>query len=147
MQDGRLTGRLGAILCVLSILASGCVERRLEIRSEPSDAVLLLNGREVGRTPYVAAFRDYGVYEVLLAAPRCQRLRTTAEVRPPWYQWFPLDFFFECVWPFTLTDHQVFEFKLESIKGLEELSEEDTSGLLHRAEELRQKVRTFGADQ
>ena len=135
---------LAAGCAAVLLLGTGCVERLLEIRSEPSNATLLLNGEEVGRTPYVTTFHHYGVHEVMLSAPRCERLRAMADVRPPWYQRFPLDFLFELLLPAKFTDHQVFDFQLTRIKGLEELSPEDTAAILERAEELRQRVKSFG---
>lgn len=139
--------RLPLALAVLAalLLSPGCVERKLIIRSEPDNATVILDGRKVGTTPYQAPFLHYGGREVILAAPGHYRKRAVADVRPPLYQRFPLDFFAECLWPFTLTDEQVFTYRLEPMGAAEEMGDDDMRALTDSAEGLRQRTHAFGA--
>lgn len=104
--------RVLALLAVLTLAfpQAGCVERRFLIRSEPEGAVVRVNGRRVGTTPVEIPFDDYGV--VLLEAdpmdvdqdraPEYERSSAPFDLAAPWYQWFPLDFFSDNLWPWTV---------------------------------------------
>jgi len=122
----------------LPMLFGGCVERKFTIRSEPPGAELLLDGEPKGKTPHTVEFMHYGTHEVVLSLKEYHRLRTYAEVKPPWYEWFLLDFFVETLWPFTVVDHQQFTFQM---KRLGQVSEEE---LQQRVEKLRQRAETHG---
>lgn len=115
----------------------GCVERKLILRSEPTGARVVLNGDEVGMTPLETHFTTYGVYDVVLSAPNCARLRTTVEVKPPWYETLPLDFFFEHMWPFTLTDRHEFSLALKPSDVT------DDHGVDEREKALRDRLRAL----
>ena len=105
-----LTGALAAAL-----MAGGCVERRMFIRSEPPGAYVAVNGRDHGATPAVVPFLTYGTVEVMLSAPGHRRLRATVDLEPPWWQQIPVDFFVEHLWPATLVDEHALAFTLEPI--------------------------------
>jgi hypothetical protein len=45
---------------------TGCVRRTLEITTEPSGALIWVNGREVGRTPVSVDFTHYGTYDLMI---------------------------------------------------------------------------------
>jgi hypothetical protein len=144
MPGANLQIRLVLLLALLLPLSAGCVERKLVIRSDPPDATVVLNGQEVGKTPYSDKFLFYGDYGVLLAAPNHYRLQEVARLRPPWFERFPLDLFTECFWPGTLTDVQEFTYTLKPMGNSEEVSSEENDALLQRADDLRNSVRTFG---
>ncbi len=122
------------LLCLAMILLPGCVERKLLLRSDPPGAVIDLNGQPAGLTPTDVPFLTYGSFEIVAHAPGYQRLRTTAEVEPPWWQHMPFDFFAESVWPFTLTDTHPIELELEPF------SLADEEGLDAREETLRKRL-------
>lgn len=97
------------ILLVAPLVVGGCVQRQLTVRSNPPGALLYLNGVEIGRTPLTRDFVWYGTYEVELRKPGYQTLKTTGEVKAPWWQWVPIDFFAELL---PLRDHQHLGFAL-----------------------------------
>lgn len=106
---GRSASLLAAVGAALALPLTGCVERSLSVRSDPPGAQVALNGRDVGMTPLRVPFETYGVYEVVLSVDGHHRLRTPVEVKAPWFQQFPLDFFTEILWPFEIVDeHEVF---------------------------------------
>ena len=48
--------------------SAGCVERMLQIRSDPSGASVYVNGKPAGTTPLEHSFDYYGTFEVALRA-------------------------------------------------------------------------------
>ena len=82
-----------ALMMVLSV--SGCVERKLTIVTEPSDAVVWLNDEEVGTTPVTVNFNWYGDYSVRIEKPGYEILNTHRKLERPAHDRFPLDFFAE----------------------------------------------------
>ncbi len=120
-----------AILCtILLVLAAGCVERRMTIRSEPPQAVVYLEGAETGLTPCTVEFVHYGTREISLQKQGYETKKVYQKITPPWYQIFPLDMFFEMLWPFKMTDQRAFTYKLEPVKPVDEKE------LLSRAEKM-----------
>lgn len=101
------------VLVVSLLLSSGCVERKMQIRSDPPGAEVYLDGTYAGLTPLELPFAHYGTHDVLFRHPGVEtpggRLDYESKLvrfwlRPPGYQWTPLDFFVEHFWPFTLRD-------------------------------------------
>lgn len=105
-------------LCWLGICAmlfcAGCVERRLNILSQPSGASVFLDGKPVGETPCQVPFTFYGTREILLHKKGYKLLAQPKSIWPPVYQIFPLDFVSEFLLPFTLHDDHHFSCKLEA---------------------------------
>jgi len=79
----------GALLLVVS---SGCVSRRMTIRSMPSGALVEVDGERIGVTPVAMDFTYYGTHEVKLSMPGYETLTIQQPVAPPFYQKFPVDF-------------------------------------------------------
>lgn len=75
----------------LCVVASGCVRRTITVTSEPSGALVWLNGREIGRTPVETDFLYYGTYDVQLEAEGYEPLLTFGQAKPPWWDNIPLD--------------------------------------------------------
>ena len=130
----RLWARLPFFLC-LPLLLGSCVERWLQVRSDPSGALVFLDGQEIGRTPLKIPFDHYGTREVLLwvdpedtpAEVDYQMVAQNLELKAPWYQWFPLDLFFEQLWPGTIVDSWEFDIRMPRItaeSNLEQFLEE-----------------------
>ena len=110
-------------LTPLALVAlTGCVERRIEITSEPSGALVWLNDQQVGRTPTQAAFLYHGVYDIRVELEGFEPLRTEAEAKAPLYENAPLDLFAEAL-PMRIDNvqrwHFVLEPSLESTLGRE----------------------------
>lgn len=110
------------------------MERRMTIESEPAQALVYLEGKETGQTPCTVEFVHYGVREITLTKPGYQTKKVYEKISPPWYQVFPLDLFFEGLWPFTLRDEHVLRYKLEPVKPV------DQKALLERAEEMGKRA-------
>jgi hypothetical protein len=135
--------------CLLLGLAAvlvqpGCVERKLFINSDPPEAVLFVDGKPQGKTPAEMPFYYYGKREVELRLEGCRSKRELVDVDPPWFQYFPFDFFFEVLWPWTLHDDHTCDIQLEPYLP-SQLSEEGRIDLLERADALRYGAFTEGS--
>jgi len=126
MIRSRLLLGLSLIFC------SGCVERTLTIRSDPPEALLTVNGVEVGRTPFTHDFVWYGTYDVALRKEGYETVKTTGEVNSPWWQIVPIDLVAELL-PFHFKDHQRLSFSMLPVPPVGT----DPHALLSRAESLR----------
>jgi hypothetical protein len=108
-----------ALLLVVALVAcsvfSGCnsMFRRMTIRSEPSGALVLIDGREVGHTPYTADFTYYADHEVTLIKDGFETKTVLLSLQTPWYQVPPLDFVSDNFLPYTVTNRQAFCVTLE----------------------------------
>ncbi len=119
-----------ALACVLLVTASGCVERKLTITSEPSGALVYLSSQEIGRTPVTIPFTWYADYEVILRREGYETLKDHWNVTPPGYDVPPLDLFSELA-PWTYRVHKSKHFTLTRKQPV------DAQELFRRAEELR----------
>ena len=124
---------LTSLLISITFLA-GCVERRLTIATEPSDAIVYLNDEEIGRSPVTVDFNWYGVYQVQIIKPGFDILNDQRQLAAPAHDSFPWDFFAEVLWPGTITDEYNWKFTLEPAVNMP--SEE----LLQKAEKMRKQM-------
>ena len=111
----------------------GCVERELNITSEPAGALVTVSDRELGRTPLTVPFTWYGDYDVRLQLEGHETLKTHAEINRPWYEIPPLDLFSHIA-PWTYHDKRFLHYELPALK---QASDDD---LIKRADALRQRT-------
>src|SRR5262245_47144254 len=89
----RTAARLVLVLCAtVAWLSSGCMHRRLTIRSDPPGALVQVDGEEVGYTPTSIDYTYYGTREITLQRAGYKTLTTQVKLSTPWYQVFPLEF-------------------------------------------------------
>jgi hypothetical protein len=126
--------------------SSGCVERLLQVRSDPPGATVHINGFEVGKTgetPLEYQFTYYGTFDVIarkevsVAEENYYSHRELVHVSPPWYQVFPLDFVSEMLIPWTIRDVHTVEIQLEAV---ERITEAERSVLRERAAAQEQSL-------
>jgi len=92
MSKHNLIGPLVFVLAV-SLLLSGCVERKLTINTQPQGALVALNDEEIGISPVTVSFEWYGDYNVRINKEGYETLNTHRKLKGPWYDYFPFDFF------------------------------------------------------
>lgn len=126
---------LAAVACCLT--PSACVRRSMTITTEPAQALVFVNGEEVGRSELTTDFLWYGDYDITIRKEGYQTLQTNWRIKEPWYQVIPLDFFFEVLWPGRLHDGRSRHFVLEPQVA------PDVEALAARAEELRSRTIPF----
>ena len=102
-----------AVLALVATGATGCVERTLQIRSNPSKARVFLDEKEIGDTPLTVRFHFYRTSHIRLVKDGFVTHRGEVELSAPWYEWFPLDFFSEILVPFTIHDRHQYVAALE----------------------------------
>lgn len=106
--------RSGALLLVV-LGTTGCVERLLQVRSDPPGASVFVNGKEVGKTPCDYPFAFYGTVDVAMRLQGHELHREVTKLHIPWYELFPLDFFAEFLWPGRLRDVHTLEASLVAL--------------------------------
>jgi len=80
------------LACCWVFSSSGCVYRRLIVRSDPPGAQVILDGQEVGNTPVAVPFTYYGTRQLTIVKPGYETRTELVKIPAPWYQWMPLDF-------------------------------------------------------
>jgi hypothetical protein len=98
-------------IAVLAACLCGCVERELTITSEPQGAVVRLSHVEIGRTPVTQSFTHYGDYDIIVSMDGYETVKTSADIRAPWYEWVGIDFVSEIL-PWTFYDRRYVHIKL-----------------------------------
>lgn len=73
----------GVLLLATLVTSTGCVRRTIEITSTPTDALVWVNSRELGRTPLSFEFTYEGQYDIRLHQVGYQPLVTSASTDPP----------------------------------------------------------------
>ena len=103
----------GVVLALSAVLvASGCVQRRMTIRSNPPGALVYVDNYEIGTTPVSTNFTYYGTRKIQLVRDGYETLTEHRTIPPPWYQIPPLDFFTENLIPGTLRDRRTLNYQL-----------------------------------
>jgi PEGA domain len=120
-----------AIAAFSLLLSSGCVRRRMTIRSNPPGAVAFVDSQRIGVTPVSTPYTYYGTRSIQLFKDGYEPLTVKQPFSVPWYEYPPLDFFAENLWPYEIRDERVIDFEMvpQRIVPNEEL--------LDRAEMLR----------
>jgi hypothetical protein len=120
-------------VAVGATLLTGCVDRQYIIESDPPGAVVYVNGRQIGATPVQENFVYYGDYEFLIVKEGYETRRVVQNIPAPWYEYFPLDFFSENLWPCRELDVRRFKFSLNPLPAVR------TDQLLEQAQNLRNR--------
>jgi hypothetical protein len=127
----RFTCRL-LLTSSLLLVCGGCVERTLDVRSDPSGALVYLNDQEIGRTPLSKHFLWYGTYDVQVRKDGYETLKTKSPVIAPWWQWIPFDFVAELV-PVKFRDPHTVSYSLKPLSH----AQIDPQAIVLRAQDLR----------
>ncbi len=135
---GTTFGWAALVLAFCVATLSGCVQRRLVIRSNPPGALVYIDDYQIGTTPIATNFTYYGTRKIRLVKDGYETLTVMQTIPPPWYQIPPLDFITENLVPGELRDHRTFEYQLMPQAVV------PTEQLLSRAESLRAQTQTSG---
>jgi hypothetical protein len=128
-------------ILIAFLVVAGCVDRRLTIVSDPPGALVTVNNRDIGAAPVDVPSELFvydGVYDIVLKKDGYETLHVRQELRPPWYLRFPLDFFAEVVWPFTIPYRQELVYQLQPPRAV------SREALLQSAEEFRNYGQQIG---
>ncbi len=102
-----------AYLAVIGcLLQTGCVRRRLMVRSNPPGAMVYIDNQPIGTTPCATDFTYYGTREIRLVKAGYETLTVNQPLPAPWYQIPPLDFVSENVVPRKIQDYRTASFNM-----------------------------------
>jgi hypothetical protein len=107
----------------------------LTINSTPPGALVYIGNEQIGVTPVSVNFLYYGVREIRLVKDGFETEVVEHDVPAPWYEYPPLDFFSENLWPQEIRDERVFDIALRPQRII---PNEEIYG---RAQELRGRAR------
>ena len=125
-----------ALLLALVVLCgpTGCVRRRLTIRSNPPGALVFIDDQEIGFTPVSTPYTYYGTRNIKLVRDGFETLTVKQNFKAPWYEVTPVDFVSENFWPGETRDERALDFQLVPQQIV------PTERLLERAQGLRNNV-------
>ncbi len=126
---------------------AGCVERKLTLRTEPSDARVFLDHKRLTETtpegevrqetPLTATFKYYGPRTVTVEKDGYRTLDAEVSLSPPFYEYPVIDLLKTFLWPFPVVDEHVVELVLTPAP---ETTDADLDALLARGGDLRKEV-------
>jgi hypothetical protein len=108
---GRSVGAV-LVLIVLTLSASGCIRRRLNVRTNPPGALVYVDNQQIGTTPCSVDFTYYGTREIRLVKPGYETLTVNQPIPTPWYEYIPLDFVSENLVPNKIRDNRTVTYDL-----------------------------------
>src|SRR5204863_8711801 len=77
---------------VIALSQSGCVRRRLTVRTMPENALIVVDDRPIGRSPVSTSFNYYGTRKIQAVKDGYETVTIAEKISPPWYQWPGIDF-------------------------------------------------------
>ena len=133
-------GYCGLVAVALLGGLPGCVERRYVIESDPPGALVLVNGQPIGTTPVDGYFQWYGHYAFTLIKDGYETQTFDQRLATPWFEYPPLDFFSENVYPGKVEDVRRLRYSLTPLTLV------PTPDLLQQADQLRNRGRAVGGE-
>ncbi|MEZ6092572.1 MAG: PEGA domain-containing protein [Pirellulaceae bacterium] len=137
MNASGLYGKFAFVFlgfCILS-MSSGCVRRRLLVRTDPPGALVSVDNQVIGNSPAASPFVYYGTREIRVERDGFETQTIRHKINPPWYQLPGIDFITETLWPFELRDERVIDTKLVPRVA------EPAEAIAARGDQLRQQSR------
>ncbi len=96
-------------LILLVVSETGCVRRRLTVRTNPPGAQVYVDRQLIGTSPASSSFTYYGTRHVEVIADGYRTEKVLRDLNPPWYQYPPLDFISETLWPGEIRDERIID--------------------------------------
>ena len=105
--------RLAAAVAVCLPAVSGCVQRRMTIRTNPPGALVYVDDYQIGTTPVSHDFVYYGTRKIRIVKDGYETLTVRQPIPAPWYEYFPLDFVTENLVPWEIRDERVVDLAMQ----------------------------------
>lgn len=109
-----LQGCFLVALAFVCLANTGCVRRRMTIRSFPAGAQVWVDDQEIGTTPCSTAFTYYGTRKIMVQKDGYKTETLFHQFTVPWYQYVPLDFINENLNPREIRDERIVDVTLAS---------------------------------
>jgi hypothetical protein len=123
-------------LAAICLFSTGCLRRRLTVRTNPPGAQVFVDDQEIGTTPCSASFVYYGTRKVTVMKDGYKTETVFQKLNPPWYQIPPLDFISENLMPNEIRDERIVDIQLSTEQIVPQQK------LLDRAQSLRDGARS-----
>ena len=123
--------------CLVWLCATGCVERRMTIRTNVDSqggALVSIDDQEVGYSPVSTGFTYYADREIRLIKDGHETVTVIQPVKAPWWDSLLVEFFVENLWPFTLRDDREFRYDLPPTVAV------GTGEVIQRGQQLRSEA-------
>jgi hypothetical protein len=130
-----------ALLVALVLPASGCVRRRLNVRTNPPGALVYVDNQQIGTTPCSVDFTYYGTREIRLIKPGFETLTVNQPIPAPWWQYPGIDFVSENLIGTKIRDNRTVTYNLSPQVIV------PTQELVDRANQLRQDALQYPVTQ
>ena len=127
------------LLLIAAIASTGCVRRRLTVRSNPPGAVVYVDNQRIGTTPCSVDYVYYGTREIRLALQGYETLTVNQPIPAPWHQLPGIDFVTDNLIPYRIEDSRTVSFNLQPQRII------PTGEIIARGEQLRQQATPIGA--
>ncbi|MGI9519422.1 MAG: PEGA domain-containing protein [Pirellulaceae bacterium] len=131
MPRCHLASYLLLATALFAVFHTGCVQRRILVRSNPEGALVSIDRQPIGHTPVAVPFTYYGTREIHVEKDGYQTQHVKHRFKAPWYQIPPLDFITDNFWPREIRDDRMVNFDLTPQVAVDE------NFLLDRANQLR----------
>ncbi|QDT69578.1 PEGA domain protein [Planctomycetes bacterium MalM25] len=131
--------RIALAVLLIALATSGCVRRRLTVRSNPPGAIVHVDNQRIGTTPCSIDYVYYGTREIRLSLPGFETLTVNQPLPAPWYETPGIDFISENLVPARIEDARTVSFNLQRTR----LEAPET--VIARGEELRRQMTPLGA--
>ena len=130
--EGGMPRRSLIFVFALVAAASGCVERRMTVRTDPPNALVVLDGQEIGFSPVSVPFHYNGVRQIKLVKDGYETQVINQRIAPKWYTTPGLDFVAEVLIPWRIRDERDYMYSLPPKVMVPQ------DQLIERAREVRQ---------
>ena len=128
---------LRLVILLTPLLLSSCVERLIQVKSNPPGAKCYVDGEEKGSTPCAIPFKWYGSREIVLRLSEYKTIKKIENISAPFYQIFPLDFIADLIIPFKITDATELEYIMQKDSAD---SEQEIVEMQKNASKLKEKI-------
>ena len=120
---------------VFSTVFSGCVRRRMTVRTNPPNAMVYIDRQPIGLTPVSTAYTYYGTrhFEIVKDGYRTEKF--LRKFNPPWYELPGLAFVTETLYPFETRDERIIDVQLSPEQAV------PTETIIANGQELRDQAR------
>ncbi|MEN1681599.1 MAG: PEGA domain-containing protein [Planctomycetota bacterium] len=106
-------GAAAVLVALVALLAtSGCVRRRLTVRTNPPGALVYVDNQQIGTSPCSVDFTYYGTREIRMVKPGYETLTINQPIPSPWWQKPGIDFVSENLVPLKIRDNRQVSFNL-----------------------------------
>ena len=100
------------VILVGSVISTGCLRRRMTVRTNPPGATVYVDKQRIGISPASTNYTYYAKRNIELVQDGYRTERFLRNFNPRWYSIPPLDFFTETLWPFEVRDERIIDVQM-----------------------------------